>query len=66
MCADRMRSIIIAIIIGSSLGLLGSDNLKYAFIIQLLLIIALLVDGFLGFCPIREITKYAFPKCNDR
>ncbi len=66
MCADRMRSIIIAIIIGLSMGMLGSENIKYAFIMQLIVIVALLVDGFLGFCPIRSFTKLAFPKCNDR
>jgi hypothetical protein len=65
MCADRMRSIIIAIIIGVSLGLIGTE-LQYAFIIQLILIIALLLDGFTGFCPIRAVLKNLLPKCEDR
>jgi len=66
MCADRMRSIIIAIVLGLSMGMLGGDMLKYAFIMQLILIIALLVDGFLGFCPIRSVLKTILPKCEDR
>jgi len=66
MCADRMRSIIIAIILGASLGLLGSENIKYMFIIQLIIIVALLIDGFLGFCPIRTTLRAILPKCEDR
>jgi hypothetical protein len=66
MCVDRMRSIIIAIIIGASMGLAGSQNFQYAFIIQLLLIIALLVDGASGFCPLRTILKNILPPCKDR
>jgi len=63
MCVDRMRSIIIAIIIGTSLGFLGSGEMKYTFIMQLVLIIALLIDGATGFCPIREALKKIFPPC---
>ncbi len=63
MCVERMRSIIIAIIIGSSLGFLGSGQIKFTFIIQLVLIIALLIDGATGFCPIREGLKKIFPPC---
>ena len=66
MCADRMRSIVIAIILGASLGLLGSENIQYMFIIQLIIIIALLVDGFTGFCPIRTALRAILPKCEDR
>ncbi len=66
MCTDRMRSIIIAIIIGASLGFLGSDNIQYMVIIQLIVIVALLVDGFMGFCPIRTVVKTILPPCNDR
>jgi len=66
MCADRMRSIIIAILIGFSLGFLGSEDIKYTFIIDLLLIIALLIDGFVGFCPIRALLRQILPKCEDR
>jgi len=66
MCVDRMRSIIIAIIIGISLGFLGSQEIKYTFIIQLVLIIALLVDGATGFCPIREGLKKIFPPCEKK
>jgi len=66
MCADRMRSIIIAIILGLSMGMLGSDMLKYAFIVQIILITALLIDGFLGFCPIRSVLSAILPKCEDR
>jgi len=65
MCADRMRSIIIAIIIGMSMGLAVS-NMQLSFIIFLILIVALLVDGFLGFCPIRAVLKNILPKCEDR
>ena len=66
MCADRMRSIIIAIIIGFSMGLAGEQNFKLAFVIQLLLIVALLIDGASGFCPIRAALKSILPKCEDR
>ena len=66
MCADRMRSIIIAIILGASLGLLGSENVQYMFIIQLIVIIVLLIDGFIGFCPIRASLKMVLPQCKDR
>ena len=66
MCADRMRSIIIAIVLGLSLGLLGSENIKYMFIMQLVIIIALLVDGFSGFCPLRAMLRAILPKCEDR
>jgi len=66
MCADRMRSIIIAIILGTSLGFLGSENIQYLLIIQLITIVALLVDGFVGFCPIRTFLRTILPKCEDR
>ena len=66
MCTDRMRSIIIAIVLGASLGFLGSDNIQYMFITQLIVIILLLVDGFAGFCPIREALKAILPTCKDR
>ena len=65
-CADRMRSIIIAIVIGFGLGFLGSDNLQYAFLINIVLIVALLVDGFVGYCPLRAVLRQIFPKCEDR
>lgn len=64
MCIDRMRSIIIAIILGASMGLAGSQNFQYAFIIWLILIIALLVDGVTGLCPIRSILRNVLPPCN--
>ena len=66
MCADRMRSIIIAIVLGLSLGLIAGETIKYMFIIQLVLIIALLIDGFSGFCPIRSALRAILPKCEDR
>ena len=65
MCVDRMRSLIIAIIIGSSMGVAGSQNFQIAFIIQLLLIIALLVDSATGFCPIRTILRNILPPCKE-
>jgi hypothetical protein len=66
MCADRMRSIVIAIILGASLGLLGSGNVQYLFIVQVVIVVALLVDGFTGFCPIRVFLRTILPKCEDR
>ncbi|RUA23949.1 MAG: hypothetical protein DSY76_08630 [Bacteroidetes bacterium] len=66
MCVDRMRSIIIAIIIGVSMGLAGNQEFKLAFIMQLLLIIALLVDGATGFCPVRAVLKNVLPPCNHK
>ena len=65
MCADRMRSIIIAIFIGLAMGV-AATNMQLAFIIFLVLLVALLVDGFLGFCPIRAVLKNILPKCEDR
>ncbi len=65
-CADRMRSIIIAIVIGLGMGFLGSKNLQFAFLLYLMLIIALLVDGFSGFCPLRVLLRKILPKCEDR
>ncbi len=65
-CADRMRSIIIAIAIGFSLGFLGSDNMQYTFIIDLVVIVALFLDGFIGFCPLRNLLRQILPKCEDR
>ena len=65
MCADRMRSIIIAIFIGLAMGA-AATNMKLSFIIFLVLLVALLVDGFLGFCPIRAVLKSILPKCEDR
>lgn len=64
MCIDRMRSLIIAIIIGSSMGIAGNQNFQLAFIIQLLLIVALLVDGATGFCPIRTLLRNILPPCD--
>ena len=64
MCVDRMRSLILAIIIGLSMGVAGNQNFQLAFIIQLLLIIALLVDGATGFCPIRAVLRNILPPCN--
>ena len=62
MCVERMRSIILAIIIGFALGFLAT-NVKIAFIIYLILIIALLLDGFIGFCPLRMLLKTLLPEC---
>ncbi len=64
MCVDRMRSLILAIIIGLSMGIAGEQNFQLAFIMQLLLIIALLVDGATGFCPIRAVLHNILPPCN--
>jgi len=64
MCVDRMRSLIVAIIIGLSMGIAGNQDFQLAFIIQLLLIIALLVDGATGFCPIRAVLRNILPPCN--
>jgi len=66
MCADRMRSIIIAIFLGISLGLIGQETIQYMLIIQLVILVALLVDGFTGFCPIRAGLRTILPKCEDR
>jgi hypothetical protein len=66
MCVERMRSIIIAILIGFALGFLGSRNIQAMFIIDLVVIVALLVDGFTGFCPIRTVLNRLLPKCEDR
>ncbi len=65
MCADRMRSIIIAIIIGLAMGATAT-NMQLAFIMMLAVLVALLVDGFLGFCPIRAVLQNILPKCEDR
>ncbi len=65
MCADRMRSIILAIVIGLAMGV-AATNMQISFIIFLVLLIALLIDGFTGFCPIRLILKNILPKCEDR
>ncbi|NPA28464.1 MAG: hypothetical protein GXN91_05435 [Epsilonproteobacteria bacterium] len=66
MCVERVRSIIIAILIGFSLGFLGSKNLPLMVIINLALIVVLLIDGFSGFCPIRAVLSKILPKCEDR
>jgi len=65
MCIERMRSIIIAIFLGASLGFIGNKNIQYMFIIQLIILVALLLDGFTGFCPIRKVLATALPKCED-
>jgi hypothetical protein len=65
MCADRLRSIILAILIGIFMGL-AATSMQYAFIGFLILIIALLVDGFTSFCPIRAMLRTILPKCDDR
>jgi len=62
MCVERMRSIILAIIIGLAMGS-AAESMQVAFIIFLVLLVALLVDGFLGFCPIRTVLKNILPKC---
>jgi|AAUQ01.1.fsa_nt_gi hypothetical protein len=66
MCVERVRSIILAIAIGLSLGFLGSKNIQFMFITDLILIVALLVDGFSGFCPIRAFLSKILPRCKDR
>jgi len=65
MCADRMRSIILAIIIGLSMGL-AATSMQYAFLGLLFVIIILLIDGFTSFCPIRALVSTILPKCEDR
>jgi len=65
MCIERMRSIILAIIIGLAMGSVV-DSMQVAFIIFLLLLVALLIDGFLGFCPIRAVLKNVLPKCEEK
>ena len=65
MCVERMRSIILAIIIGLAMGS-AADSMQVAFIIFLVLLVALLIDGFLGFCPIRAVLKNVLPKCEEK
>ena len=65
MCVERMRSIILAIAIGLIMGL-GATNLKLSFLGFLILIIALLIDGATGFCPIRAVLKNVLPKCEEK
>jgi len=64
MCVERMRSIILAIIIGLAMGA-AANSLKVAFIIFLALLVALLIDGASGFCPIRKVLENILPKCKD-
>ena len=72
MCAERMQRIIIAIVLGFSMGIAatgiteaGSQGLQIAFLIQLVLIIALLVGGFTGFCPSLVLLKQFLPSCKE-
>ena len=72
MCAERMQRIIIAIILGLSMGAAatgmgeaGSGGLQIAFLIQLVLIIALLIGGFTGFCPSLVLLKQFLPSCRE-
>ena len=72
MCAERMQRIIIAIILGLSMGAAatgigeaGSEGLQIAFLIQLVLIIALLIGGFTGFCPSLTLLKQFLPSCEE-
>ncbi len=65
MCVERMRSLIIAIIIGLAMGTVA-ESMKISFAIFLVLMLALLMDGFSGFCPVRAILKNILPKCEDK
>ena len=72
MCAERIQRIILAIILGLTMGIAatgiseaGSSGLQIAFLIQLILIIALLIGGFTGFCPSLVLLKQFLPSCDD-
>jgi hypothetical protein len=63
MCAERIQSIIQAIILGFIMGLAGAQMFKAAFLVMLAMMILLLIDGFTGFCPGLTILKKIFPPC---
>ena len=73
MCAQRMQRIILAIILGLTMGAAamgmgeaGSMGLQIAFLMQLVLIIALLIGGFTGFCPSLILLRTFLPSCDDQ
>ena len=72
MCAERVQRILIAVILGLSMGAAamgmgeaGSFGLQIAFLMQLALIIALLIGGFTGFCPSLMLLKLFLPSCKE-
>ena len=71
MCAERLQRIIIAILLGFAMGSAamgmgepGSGALQIAFLIQFILIVALLIGGFTGFCPSLILLKQFLPSCD--
>jgi hypothetical protein len=73
MCAERVQRIVIAILIGVSMGAAASGmtgesraGLQVAFLIQLSLIVALLVGGFTGFCPSLRLLRQFLPPCEEK
>jgi len=63
LCAERLQRIVQAIILGLILGLAGMQMLKTAFLVTVVMMIALFVAGVTGFCPGLMILKKAFPSC---
>ena len=72
MCAERVQRIIIAIILGLSMGAAadgigtGGAGLQIAFLMQLSLIVLLLIGGFGGFCLSLKILRGFLPSCNEK
>ncbi len=64
MCAERMQRIIIAIILGITMGLAATQP-QIAFLVQLALIILLLIGGFTGWCPSLDFLRQFLPSCDE-
>ncbi len=63
MCAEKMQRIILAIILGTNMGLAVTEP-KIAFLVQLSLIILLLIGGFAGKCLSIELLRQFLPPCD--
>jgi hypothetical protein len=66
MCVEKIQKILLASVLGIVLMLIGTDSLKLALMLQVIVIVMLMMSAFSGFCFITKVLSSEFPSCNDK
>jgi hypothetical protein len=64
MCAEKVHRLMIAIILGVNMGIVAVGDLRLAFLIQLVLMIAFIIWALTGICTSLAILKKFLPPCD--
>jgi len=65
MCGDKAQRVLMAIMLGISMGLLANpQTVKIGFILQTFIIVMILIFAFTNFCPSLWFFNKIFGKCD--